>query len=276
MRRESFDEFLKLQLTIKKCFFEHVKSKSYLKEVYLKMLKINGSKNKITISALLLVLSIGMANAFSLDSVTSLVAGGSNVDTGAISSSSVKLVGAYLITMVTINKAQAETLMAFGLEEKAEILMAHANSLGSGVSDQSDEDREKAVALTKEADEIINAEISKGAVLDGEGKGHLKAGLGLYALGTLSGTYLLTQVIDWGKGAMKAVTKLSSNPSKMVKFKNQIAPGIFVVSQLEDLLSSWSETNKNVIGYASTNGVELSDAEKQEAEDSADSLKEDF
>lgn len=234
-------------------------------------------KRKINLTASLSVMMLAFginvnAHAFGLGDITGGGGGGggSSADTGKLVTTSKKMVKNYTIAMSSINYAQAEALEAFGLGDLAEKARQDAKTFKSGVVNGDGND-DKKIANTESRNKIIDKHAKKKTKLTGEARKHLAKSAATYAGASYVGVEIVKSLKDWMDGAQGAMKSMSSNPMKLVGFKKDVGPGLYVLSKLPDLASKWTSTSSALIGYAKINGDEIdSDKEKKKISASMD------
>ena len=200
------------------------------------------------------------ANAFGIPGI----GGGessSSVDTSELVKTSNELVDKYRLSMVSINYAQAEALEAFGLREMAEEARQDAKAFQGGVVDGKAGD--KKVENTEKRNEEIYKRAKKGTKLQGQARKHVAKSAAAYAGTSYMGVKIAENIKTWGSDAKGAMSSLKTDPRKLAGFKNDIEPGLFVMTKLPDLASQWTKTASVLVDYAKVNGDKID--EKKEA-----------
>jgi len=201
---------------------------------------------------------VGLTGCAALDKVPGmdkLTGGDSSVDTSSVLGQSEKMVKNFVVTFVAINYAQSEALEAFGLGDEAEKAKQAAKAFEAGVSD--DDQKNKIVEETKARDKLIEEKIAQNEKLSGEARTHFAKSAASYAGASYAGGLLAVNAVKFGETTKDTMGKLNSNPVTLAKFTRDVAPGMFVATQLPSLSKQWASTTENLIAYAKTNGDDV-------------------
>lgn len=203
------------------------------------------------------------ANAWGLSDASSLLGGGdsSSIDTSQISESSKTLVDQFKFSMKAINYAQAEALEAFNMVDEAEKARLDAKAIDSGVADG--EAGDKLVENTQSRNALILQKSKGQQKLTGAARKHLAKSAAMYAGSSYAGVKILGGLEKWFPEAQSALTSMSKDPMNLGKFKETIEPGIYVMSKLPELSSSWVKTSKVLVDYAAVNGDKIDTSKEQ-------------
>ena len=175
----------------------------------------------------------------------------SSVDTAKLVETSKEMVEYYKLAMITVTRAQSEAFLAVNEGEKAEEAKQLSNAWASG---QTKEELEKLTAGTKEYSKEVQNNVIGGEKLQGNARVHLAKSATMYTGASYAGVKILESMKKWSSDATAAMSSLKTDPMKLASFKNDIEPGLYVMSNLPGLSSDWVSTASKLVEYAKING----------------------
>lgn len=210
------------------------------------------SKKILTISSIFLLLTCTVSMAFELKLPSKSSGTESTVDIGSLTKQQDELVKSLSSSLRDLAAAQKIMADALGLKDAAKLAETTANKLKSGDFTGKDE-MVKSIANTKDAQNLIDAELKKGTKLSDDSKALLTTSLIPYASGSVG-------VIVTSKKAAEAVKALTTTTdfTILTKLGNLISIG----KEAPNLISSFTSTTGTLISFAKTNGIDTSGIEK--------------
>ena len=187
----------------------------------------------------------------------------SSVDTGELVKTSQKMVKNYTSALKTIAYAQSEAFLAVGEGKKAEEALQTMKVLEGGNLDE--DELAKETANTQKREKEVNKIGSNQKKLQGGAREHLAKAAAGYAGASYAGVKILEAIKPWGSEATDAMSALKTDPMKLNSFKNDVDPGLHVLSKLPELSSSWVTTSSKLIDYAKINGDSIDTKKASEA-----------
>ncbi|MGV8917987.1 MAG: hypothetical protein ACOH2R_09360 [Pseudomonas sp.] len=210
--------------------------------------------------ALAAAFSMPAAQAFGLADIAPAAGAskGSAVDVGSLLTQQKDLMGRFKQSMNNMLTAQSLTLAAGGLKEEADKASAAAANYGQGsvvTKDQLARDTK----VSENATKAINDQIKKNSALSAEGQGKLVAAIPHYGAGMYEGTKLPKSFQSWTDSAKSGLSGLKTDPMNASKLTGSLDDVTTVVTNLPNLLGTWSTTSKAFLNYAKSNKVDTKD-----------------
>jgi hypothetical protein len=226
------------------------------------MMKLFLKKLTLTVITLgLMIVLTQQANAFTFPDIKmqSLIVGGdSKANVSSMVDENSDLMKRFGSALANVLSSQNMLSEAFGIKNEKAITDAELDALRTGKSDSNA--LEKAVAMTNENQQQINESILKGEELSASGKLKYQEAMLPYALGTKDAIMLVPEISEFATEVGSTVSNLASNPMMLLTLVNATENLAFVLSNLPNLASSWSESTQMLLNYGKEYKIDVSKA----------------